>query len=123
MSEALFLKASRGCQRVSAGSLRVFLLMPPCVPRFCLCMLSKRGGGNRARGGEGNKTIKINKNWKRKRKDQMHQKASGPQWGLPLSKLASLGNSANYSRPYKPSSLFFWLFFFFCLFGFAFGLI
>lgn len=54
MSKALFLKASRGCQRVSAGSLRVFLLVPPCVPRFCLCMLSEGEGG---RDGEGNKTI------------------------------------------------------------------
>lgn len=111
-----------GFSRMSAGLRR----LPPSVPphaALCSSVLSlhaERGGGRKGarEKARGTKTSnKINKNWKRKRKDQMHQKASGPQWGLPLSKRASLGNSANYSRPHKPSLGFC------CFCGFAFGLI
>lgn len=53
-----------------------------------------REGGEQGGGEENNNNDKINNNGTRKGREQMHQKASGPQRGLPVSKLASLGSSA-----------------------------
>lgn len=62
-----------------------------------------------------NNNDEINKNGTIKGREQMHQKASGPQRGLPVSKVASLGSSAigtdHTSQAFCFVGVFFWGFF------------
>lgn len=80
-----------------------------------------REGGEQGGGEENNNNDKINNNGTRKGREQMHQKASGPQRGLPVSKLASLGSSAIGTDHTSQAVCFVGVFFF--AFCFYFGLI
>lgn len=94
----------------------VFLLMPPRVLRFCLCMPSEARRGVGGVGvGAGQNNNRINKNWERKKKGADAPEGEQPFEGTSTFKSGVSWQFSNLFSTIQAKFLFVWLFFFFCL--------